>query len=105
RVASVAPGARIFGAGTLQFMVVAFRPRPRIPLCRGAFWARAGALSPRGWFALVVGLSFAVWLVAVPWRPRDRPALEREEGGRSLGGRYSTPPSLRASRVALPDLP
>ena len=67
--------------------------------------ARTGALSPRGWFALVVGLSFAVWLVAVSWRPRDRPALEREEGGRSLGGRYSTPPSLRASLVALPDLP
>jgi hypothetical protein len=26
--------------------------------------AGAGALSPQGWFALVVGLTFAVWLLA-----------------------------------------
>ena len=37
--------------------------------------AGTGAFSPQGWFALVVGLTFAVWLVALSvaaWRSPGR---------------------------------
>ena len=38
--------------------------------------AGTGGLSPQGWFAEVVGLSFAVWLVTVSVAAWQRPALE-----------------------------
>lgn len=47
--------------------------------------ARTGAPSPHGWFALVVGGSFACGLSPFPWRPGDRPALEQEQGGVASG--------------------
>ena len=80
RVASVAPGARIFGAGTLQFMVVAFRPRPRIPLCRGAFWARAG------WPTTSPGTRSSLGSRSSPW---PRSATERCHVGRRGSGSRS----------------
>ena len=42
--------------------------------------AGAGAFSPQGWFALVVGLTFAVWLLAISlatWRSTRPPAMIR----------------------------
>ena len=42
--------------------------------------AGAGAFSPQGWFALVVGLTFAVWLLAISlaaWRSTRPPATIR----------------------------
>ncbi len=45
-----------------------------------AVTAGTGAFSPQGWFALIVGLTFAVWLVTVSlaaWRSTRRPATIR----------------------------
>jgi hypothetical protein len=42
-----------------------------------AVQAGAGAFSPQGWFALVVGLTFALWLLAISlaaWRSTHAPA-------------------------------
>ena len=43
-----------------------------------AVTAGTGAFSPQGWFALVVGLTFAVWLLAISvaaWRSTRPPAM------------------------------
>ncbi len=53
---------------------------------RLAVKAGTGAFSPQGWFALVVGLTFAVWYSPSLWRRGDRPAVQPR------------PPSLRVRR-------
>lgn len=48
-----------------------------------AMKAGTGPLSPQGWFALVVGLTFGAWLLAISlatWRSTRRPARMLRRG-------------------------
>lgn len=74
----------LFGLGLAVLMVFA---AGLYRIIRRAEATPAGSRWPR-WRA---------WLPAGDWWPGDRPSLEQDQGGGSLGDRYSTPSSLRAS--------